>query len=164
MVHSPFFTTLCLPLIGSCRIDRSVNEMPTKTVAATSLKLAGSPSKAKRVGRPSKARGAPNTSDAADARWTVRGVPVNVRRMAIKASEDKGMTVGDWLVDAIVSHSRSAKSGVLADADSIPSDGTTNVPAIPLSSELKDVLQAIQERLEKIEAEKAKSFLGRLFG
>jgi hypothetical protein len=89
---------------------------------------------------------------------------LNVRGIATKAAEDKGMTVGDWLVDAIVSHSRSAKSGVSADADNIPSDGTANVPAIPLSSELKDMLQAIQERLDKVEAKAEKPFLGRLFG
>jgi hypothetical protein len=39
------------------------------------------------VGRPRKARGAANSSDAADARWTVRGVPGNVRNIATAAIE-----------------------------------------------------------------------------
>jgi len=129
--------------------------MADGTVAATSVK---------RVGRPSKARGAPNTSDAADARWTVRGVPVNVRGIATKAADAKGMTVGDWLAEAIVNYSRSAKSGVSADANNLSADGTANVPAIPLSGELKDVLQTIQERLAKIEADKQKTLFVRLFG
>jgi hypothetical protein len=78
---------------------------------------------AKRVGRPPKSRGAANSSDAADARWTVRGVPVNVRAIAIKASENKGMTVGrladldrrprPWRIthDAITALSLSLKQG-----------------------------------------------------
>ena len=54
-----------------------------------------------KAGRPSKARGAPMSSDAADARWTVRGVPSNIREIATKAAQNRGMTVGDWLAETI---------------------------------------------------------------
>lgn len=118
----------------------------------------------KAVGRPRKARGAANSSDAADARWTVRGVPVNVRAIAIKASENKGMTVGDWLAEAVVSYSRSDRSGVSADADAVSADGGVNVPAVPIADELLKVLTDIQTRLGKVEAERQKPLLVQLFG
>ena len=80
-------------------------------------------------GRPRKARGAANSSDAADARWTVRGVPMNVRAMAIKAAENRDMTVGDWLAEAVVAYARSAKVEVSADGSGVSADGGANVPA-----------------------------------
>ena len=116
------------------------------------------------VGRPRKARGAANSSDAADARWTVRGVPGNVRGIATKAAERKGMTVGDWLAEAVVAYSRSDKSGVAADSEGLSADGGVNVPAIPMSQELKGLLEGIQSRLDTIEAERQKSLLSRIFG
>ena len=115
-------------------------------------------------GRPRKARGASNTSDAADARWTVRGVPLNVRAIATKAADAKGMTVGDWLAEAVVAYSRSAHSGVTADGNPVSADGGANVPAIPLPAELTGLLESIQSRLERIEAERRKPLLARIFG
>lgn len=61
------------------------------------------------VGRPSKSRGAPKSSDAADARWTVRGVPLNVRGMAIQAAGERDMPVGDWLSEAVVAYVRAGR-------------------------------------------------------
>ena len=116
------------------------------------------------VGRPKKARGAANSSDAADARWTVRGVPINVRAMVIKASENKGMTVGDWLTEAIVAYARSDKKDISADHGDVSADGGVNVPAIPISKELETVLSDIQTRLGKMEAERRKPLLERIFG
>jgi hypothetical protein len=118
----------------------------------------------KAVGRPRKARGAANSSDAADARWTVRGVPINVRAIAIKAAENNGMTVGDWLAEAVVAYSRSGRSGISADTNTVSADGGANVPAIPLSGELKELLDSIQGRLNAIEAAKPKPLLSRIFG
>ena len=118
----------------------------------------------KAVGRPRKARGASNTSDAADARWTVRGVPLNVRAIATKAADAKGMTVGDWLAEAVVAYSRSANSGVSADANSVTADGGTNLPAIPLPAELTGLLESIQSRLDRIEGERKKTLVARIFG
>lgn len=118
----------------------------------------------KAVGRPRKARGAATSSDTADARWTVRGVPTNVRSMAVKASETRGMTVGDWLAEAVVAYARSDKSGVSADANTVSADGSANVPSIPLSGELKDLLTEIQARLAAVEAAKPKPLISRIFG
>ena len=115
-------------------------------------------------GRPRKARGAANSSDAADARWTVRGVPMNVRAMAIKAAENRAMTVGDWLAEAVVAYARSAKVEVSADGSGVSADGGANVPAIPLGDELVKVLADIQARLGKMEAERQKPLLIRMFG
>jgi hypothetical protein len=115
----------------------------------------------KPVGRPPKGRGAAMSSDAADARWTVRGVPLNVRAMATKAADRQGLTVGDWLAEAVIAYSR----GKVASAgDGVSADGGTNVPAMPLPSELPALLSDIQDRLKAIEADKQRSVLDRLLG
>jgi len=100
-------------------------------------------------GRPRRARGAANTSDAANARWTVRGIPSNVRDIATKTAENRGMTVGDWLAETIVKVSRADTEGVSAD-----------VPGPTLEATVK----ALNERLTKIESDRSQSLLGRLFG
>jgi hypothetical protein len=100
-------------------------------------------------GRPKKARGSANSSDSAEARWTVRGVPVNVREMAVKAASKRGMTIGDWLAEVVAKAARADGKGVSAD-----------LPAATVT----DTLQALTERLTKLEQERSKSFLGRLFG
>lgn len=104
-------------------------------------------------GRPSKARGAPNSSDQAHARWTVRGIPSNVRKMAIKAAENRGMTVGDWLAEVIA---KSAKKAVSADKK-------TNLPAIPMNDLLR-LVASLDNRLTEMETKRRKTFMGRLFG
>jgi len=115
----------------------------------------------KPVGRPPKGRGAAMSSDAADARWTVRGVPLNVRAMATKAADRQGLTVGDWLAEAVVAYSRGKVS---SDGSGLSADGGTNVPAMPLPSELPALLSDIQDRLKAIEADKQRSVLDRLLG
>lgn len=57
--------------------------------------------RARKGGRPRKARGAATSSDASDSRWTVRGIPPNVRAMAVKAASERGTTLGDTLCLAI---------------------------------------------------------------
>ncbi len=115
----------------------------------------------KPVGRPPKGRGAATSSDAADARWTVRGVPLNVRAMATKAAEKQGLTVGDWLAEAVTAYSRGKVS---SDGSGLSADGSANVPAMPLPAELPALLADIQDRLKAIEAEKERSVLDRLLG
>ena len=107
-----------------------------------------------RRGRPSKARGHPNSSDLASARWTVRGVPPPVRDMALRAAEARGMTVGDWVAEAIVSFARS----------SAKPDGGANLPAREPPPDLARMLQGIEDRLRKLEARQTTGFFGRLFG
>jgi hypothetical protein len=107
-----------------------------------------------RRGRPSKARGHPNSSDLASARWTVRGVPPPVRDMALRAAEARGMTVGDWVAEAIVTLARATAKA----------DGGANLPAREAPPDLTRMLQGIDERLRKLEERQTPGFFGRLFG
>jgi hypothetical protein len=69
------------------------------------------------VGRPRKGNmGPPKSSDAADARWTVRGVPMHLRKLANAAADEAGVTVGDWLSEAVVAYARPVASGDLTEA------------------------------------------------
>jgi hypothetical protein len=106
-----------------------------------------------RRGRPSKARGRPNSSDLASARWTVRGVPPPVRDMALRAAEARGMTVGDWVAEAIVTVARGAEK---AEGNRLP----TREPA----PDLANMLQTIDSRLRQLEENQKVGFFGRLFG
>jgi len=112
----------------------------------------------KRRGRPSRARGQPNSSDAAVARWTVRGVPPPVRDMALKAADGRGMTVGDWVAEAIVAYARGADKA----------KPRTQLPATEAQAppELTQVIERLDERLSRLEAQqqKRRSLFSRLFG
>jgi hypothetical protein len=105
-----------------------------------------------RRGRPSKARGWPNSSDLASARWTVRGVPPPVREMALRAADARGMTVGDWVAEAIVTVVRAAEK---AEA--------SRLPAREPPPDLVTMLQGIENRLRRLEQPQV-GFFGRLFG
>jgi len=110
----------------------------------------------RRRGRPSKARGQPNSSDAASARWTVRGVPPPVRDMALRAAEARSMTVGDWVAEAIVAYARRK----VAEQPEIRS----NVPATEAPPDLTSMIERLDERLTRIEGWQRRGFFGRLFG
>jgi hypothetical protein len=81
--------------------------------------------------------------------------------MATKAAERQGLTVGDWLAEAVIAYSRGK---VPSAGDGVSADGGANVPAMPLPSELPALLSDIQARLKAIEADKQKSVLDRIFG
>jgi len=70
----------------------------------------------------------------------------------------------DWLAEAAVAYSRADRSVVTADGETVSADGGSNLPAMPLSEELKGVLDGIQARLASIEAERQKPLLARIFG
>jgi hypothetical protein len=106
-----------------------------------------------RRGRPSKARGRPNSSDLASARWTVRGVPPPVRDMALRAAEARGMTVGDWVAEAIITVARAAEKA----------DGN-RLPAREPPPDLTKMLQGIDTRLRQLEQRQQIGFFSRLFG
>ena len=38
--------------------------------------------------------------------WSVRGVPIDVRAMAKAAAQDRGVSLSDWLTDAVIRHAR----------------------------------------------------------
>ena len=106
----------------------------------------------KRRGRPSKARGQPNSSDAASARWTIRGVPSPVRDMALRAADARGMNVGDWVAEAIVTVARGFEKGA------------SNLPATEAPQHLTALIQRLDERLSRLENQQRRGFFGRLFG
>jgi hypothetical protein len=109
----------------------------------------------RRRGRPSKARGHPNSSDDATARWTIRGVPPPVRDMALKAATARGMTVGDWVAEAIVALARSAER--------LAATGP-RLPTVDAPPDLGQVLRTLDERLSRLEQRQQPGFFGRLFG
>ena len=109
----------------------------------------------RRRGRPSRARGQPNSSDDASARWTVRGVPPPVRDMALKAAAARGMTVGDWVAEAIVTLARAAERA----ASSGP-----KLPTVDAPPDIGQVLRALDDRLSRLEQQRRPGFFGRLFG
>jgi hypothetical protein len=109
----------------------------------------------RRRGRPSRARGQPNSSDDASARWTVRGVPPHVRDMALRAASGRGMTVGDWVAEAIVSAVRTVGKAA---------PGGARLPAVDPPPDLGRVLQNLDERLRRLEERPQRGFFGRLFG
>jgi len=109
----------------------------------------------RRRGRPSKARGHPNSSDDATARWTIRGVPPPVRDMALKAAAARGMTVGDWVAEAIVALARSAERLAAAGP---------RLPTVDAPPDLGQVLRTLDERLSRLEQRQRPGFFGRLFG
>lgn len=127
--------------------------MTESTEPSTSEATKPKPRSRGRRGRPSKARGSPNSSDVASARWTVRGVPPPVRDMALRAAEARGMTVGDWVAEAIVAVARNADKGE-----------STTLPAREPPPDLTKMLEGIEDRLVRLEERKETGFLGRLFG
>jgi len=124
---------------------------PTSSEAPVSALAPG-----RRRGRRSRARGQPNSSDEAAARWTIRGVPTPVRDMALRAAETRGMTVGDWVAEAIVTVARAADR---AGAESGP-----KLPAAESPPDLGAMLSRLDERLTRLEERQTHSFFGRLFG
>lgn len=111
-------------------------------------------------GRPKKGRGASTSSDASDDRWTIRGIPKNVRGIAAKAAEKRGMTVGDWISEAVVRYSK-------ADTPEVSADTKAGVPATQQEDYFKLVFEALErtdKRLTAIESDQRRTFFGRLFG
>jgi hypothetical protein len=109
----------------------------------------------RRRGRPSRARGQPNSSDDAAGRWTVRGVPPHVREMAVRRATERGMTVGDWLAEAIV--------GFVRTSDRAQGEGS-KLPATEPPPDLAQILQRLDERISLLERRPAVRFFGRIFG
>jgi hypothetical protein len=112
----------------------------------------------RRRGRPSRARGQPNSSDAASARWTIRGVPPHIRDMALKAAEARGMTVGDWIAEAIVGLARGTRKPAMA------TDPGSNLPATDPPPDLVGMITRLDDRLTRLEERRTLGFFGRLFG
>jgi len=135
--------------------DTETGQTESPPEPATGVTDAPKPAPKRKGGRPRKSRGGGNSSDAANARWTVRGIPTNVHKIATKAAESRGMTVGDKIAEAIVKHSRADKEGVSADAKA-------NVPAVEVPPDLPDLLEKMNKHLTELENREQTGFVGRL--
>jgi hypothetical protein len=109
----------------------------------------------RRRGRPSRARGQPNSSDDASARWTIRGVPAPVRDMALRSATARGMTVGDWVAEAIIGTARAAERATPTGP---------RLPAVDSPPDLGQILKTLDDRLRRLEEHQQRGFFGRLFG
>jgi hypothetical protein len=109
----------------------------------------------RRRGRPSRARGQPNSSDEAAGRWTIRGVPPHVRELAVRRATDRGMTVGDWVAEAIVGFVRTSER---------TQSERSNLPATEAPPDLAHLLQRLDARITRLEQRQTIRFFGRLFG
>jgi hypothetical protein len=127
----------------------------TASQPSSAGQVAAAPRPRRRRGRPSRARGQPNSSDDAAGRWTIRGVPPPVREMALRHATERGMTVGDWVAEAIVGFARAADR---------PQTGSTNLPATDAPPDMAQLLQRLDERLTRLEERQTIGFFGRLFG
>jgi hypothetical protein len=130
-----------------------LSDDPSEPVAPDAEEVPRRPRR--RRGRPSRARGQPNSSDDATARWTIRGVPAPVRDMALRAATARGMTVGDWVAEAIVTAARAAERA----APKRP-----NLPAVDAPPDIGQVLKTLDDRLRRLEERRQRGFFGRLFG
>ncbi|HYZ27053.1 MAG TPA: hypothetical protein VE597_09100, partial [Geminicoccaceae bacterium] len=99
--------------------------------------------------------GRPNSSDDAAGRWTIRGVPAPVREMAVRGASQRGMTVGDWVAEAIVGLARG--SGRTA-------AGGTNLPATESAADIAGLIKRLDDRLTRLEERQTGGFFSRLFG
>ncbi|HEX5077967.1 MAG TPA: hypothetical protein VFV80_02375 [Geminicoccaceae bacterium] len=80
-------------------------------------------------------------------------MPPPVRDMALRAAEARGMTVGDWVAEAIVTVARAADRA----------DGN-RLPAREPPPDLTQMLHGIDQRLRRLEQREQVGFFGRLFG
>jgi hypothetical protein len=124
--------------------------MTTRTHRQT--KSADKAAPAKRGKPRQKSRGAPTTSDTADNRWTVRGVPLNVREMAVAGAKERNMTVGDWLAELIVLNRRGHTA-----------DDKANLPAV-IDADFIDMVKTMNDRLTDIESRQEQGLIRSLFG
>lgn len=113
------------------------------------------PSAANRGGRPSKSRGAPKSSDKGEDRWTIRGVPTNVRRLALAEAERRGLTLGDFVAEALVGYlkTKSAEEPISAAKD----------VTVPKPEEIAAQISQILDRMTALEGQR-RSLWSRLFG
>jgi len=98
--------------------------------------------------------GRSSSSKAADARWTLRGVSGVTRSLAVEAAEKRGMTIGDWVSEAIVQNFQPDKNG---SADATNALGIVHTPSVA------NYIADIEERLTALERERGKGLLSRLF-
>jgi len=75
--------------------------------------------------------------------------------MALRAAEARGMTVGDWVAEAIVAAARGGERQKTAG---------DNLPATEAPPDLLALIRKLDERLTRLEERPQPGFFGRLFG
>ena len=110
---------------------------------------------AKRGGRPSKSRGAPMSSDKGEDRWTIRGVPTNIRNLAVAEAKRLNYTLGDFVAEALLGHlkGRSAGNG----------DTAANLATVPKPEELAAQVAQVLDRMTALERQR-RGLWARIFG
>lgn len=98
-------------------------------------------------GRPPKARNMNGSSDSADARWSVRGVPKNIRQTAVKMAESRAMTTGDWLSEAIHFYAKADKNGVSADTETAVRRNPSAETSVDVRRIVEECLPLLQESM-----------------
>lgn len=137
------------------------DNQPTAETIQTSAETSQKPVPAakRRGGRPPKSRGAPKTSDNGQDRWTIRGVPLNVRKLVLAEAEARGMTLGDFVAEALVGYLKGKSADPAVSAAS-----QASVPATVSQNELAGQVAEMLNRLRALEERQSRGFLGRLFG
>jgi hypothetical protein len=74
--------------------------------------------------------------------------------MAVRRATERGMTVGDWVAEAIVGFVRSDR----AQGD------RSNLPATEPPPDMAQILQRLDDRISRLEQRQSVRFFGRLFG
>lgn len=82
-------------------------------------------------------------------------MPPHVREMAVRRATERGMTVGDWVAEALV--------GFVRGVDKARGD-STNLPATEAPPDMAQVLHRLDERISRLEQRQTMGFFGRLFG
>jgi hypothetical protein len=75
--------------------------------------------------------------------------------MAVRSATERGMTVGDWVAEAIV--------GFVRASDRAQGD-RSNLPATESPPDMAQLLQRLDERITRLEQRRRLQFFGRLFG
>jgi hypothetical protein len=74
--------------------------------------------------------------------------------MAVRGASQRGMTVGDWVAEAIVGFARTGGRAA----------GGTNLPATEGPPDLAGLIRRLDDRLTRLEERQTGGFFSRLFG
>ncbi len=121
--------------------------------AAVMSEMSDAPRPPKRPGRPPRSRGAPKSSDDAADRWTIRGVPLNVRTSAVRAAAERGLPVGDLVAEALARFLRQEPADrrvIQADEPKLPEVVTADRFDAALA-DINDRLMALAERQTELD-------------